>query len=118
MHWFKENKLLPYADRKLIDVIRKEQANAVEDDYRIGMITDYLNGKSEVCVLQIWQHALNMGEFSKPTKKDSQEIGLIMQNFENWKKQPYPKTFAGFGSQRWWRREGCADIDSFDDIEL
>lgn len=118
LHLFKQKKLPPYADRKLIDVIRKEQANAVEDDYRIGMITEYLNGKSEVCVLQIWQHALNMGEFSKPTKKDSQEIGLIMQNLENWKKQPYPKTFAGFGSQRWWRKEGCADIDSFDDIDI
>ena len=32
LHLYKENKLLPYADRKLIDVIRKEQANAVEDD--------------------------------------------------------------------------------------
>jgi hypothetical protein len=76
----------------------------VEDDYRVGMIEDYLSEKTEICVLELWQNALNMGEFSKPSKKDSNEIGLIMQGFSDWVKQPNPKRFKQFGLQKWWRR--------------
>lgn len=94
----------PYADRDLVSVIREMQAAAVEDDYRVGMIEDYLDGKTEICVLELWQNALNMGEFSKPSKKDSNEIGLIMQGFSDWVKQPNPKRFKQFGLQKWWRR--------------
>lgn len=94
----------PYADRDLVAVIREMQAAAVEDDYRVGMIEDYLTEKTEICVLELWQNALNMGEFSKPSKKDSNEIGLIMQGFSDWAKQPNPKRFKQFGLQKWWRR--------------
>ena len=94
----------PYADRDLVAVIREMQAAAVEDDYRVGMIEDYLDGKTEICVLELWQNALNMGEFSKPSKKDSNEIGLIMQGFSDWVKQPNPKRFKQFGLQKLWRR--------------
>jgi hypothetical protein len=84
------------------------QAAAVEDDYRVGMIEDYLEDRTEVCVLEIWQNALKMGEFSKPSKKDSTEIALILQGFDGWEKQPKVKRFADFGVQKWWRKGGFA----------
>ncbi len=96
----------PYANRELISVIREQQTAALEDDYRVGIIEDYLDGRSEVCVLEIWQNALKMGDFSKPSKKDSSEIALILQSFDGWKKQPKVKRFANFGVQKWWRRKG------------
>ena len=96
----------PYADRDLVSVIREMQAAAVEDDYRVGMIEDYLENRTEVCVLEIWQNALKMGEFSKPSKKDSTEIALILQGFDGWEKQPKVKRFANFGVQKWWRKGG------------
>lgn len=99
-----KGEMKPYADRDLVTVIREMQAAAVEDDYRVGMIEDYLTDKTEICVLELWQNALNMGEFSKPSKKDSNEIGLIMQGFSDWVKQPNPKRFKQFGLQKWWRR--------------
>ena len=98
----------PYADRDLVAVIREMQAAAVEDDYRVGMIEDYLEERTEVCVLEIWQNALKMGEFSKPSKKDSTEIALILQGFDGWEKQPKVKRFADFGVQKWWRKGGTA----------
>jgi predicted P-loop ATPase len=102
----------PYADRDLVAVIREMQAAAVEDDYRVGMIEDYLEERTEVCVLEIWQNALKMGEFSKPSKKDSTEIALILQGFDGWEKQPKVKRFANFGVQKWWRKgEFAADED-------
>ena len=96
----------PYADRRLISEIREKQQDATEDDFRVGMIQSYLDGRHETCVLELWQNALGMSEYSKPTKKDSQEIGIIMQSMDGWEKQPKPKRFPGYGLQRWWARTG------------
>ena len=99
----------PYADRKLTNTIRAMQANATEDDYRVGMIEGYLEGKSETCVLELWRDALNMGEYSKPSKKDSNEIGLILQALDGWEKQPKPKRIPEYGLQKWWKRTGAGE---------
>ena len=99
-----DGEMKPYADRDLVSVIREMQAAAVEDDYRVGMIEDYLTDKKEICVLEIWQRALKMSEFSKPSKKDSNEIGLIMQSMPGWEKQQTVKRFDDFGVQKWWAR--------------
>ena len=100
---FDKGEMLPYADRSLIDEIRRKQSAAVEDDYRQGMIESYLRGRQEVCVLELWERALQNREFSKPTKKDSIEIGLIMQSMDGWEKQTTSKRFDGYGKQRWWK---------------
>jgi hypothetical protein len=50
-----------------------------------------------------------MGEFSKPSKKDSTEIALILQGFDGWDKQPKVKRFANFGVQKWWKKGNVAD---------
>lgn len=117
-HLFDEEKLPPYADRSLTEIIRKKQQDAVEDDYRVGMISDYIKDKSEVCVLELWQEALKMGSYSKPEKKDSNEIGLIMQSLDGWDKAKNPKRFAKFGLQKYWVREhpDFEEIDTDDDI--
>ena len=96
----------PYADRRLISEIREKQQDATEDDFRVGMIQSYLDGRHETCVLELWQNALGMSEYSKPAKKDSQEIGIIMQSMDGWEKQPKAKRFPGYGLQRWWARTG------------
>lgn len=101
-----EEEMKPYANRELISVIREQQEAAVEDDYRVGMIEDYLERKNEICVLELWQNALKMGEFSKPSKKESNELGLIMQSMPEWEKQPKVRRFDNFGVQKWWKREG------------
>ena len=102
---YDKGELLPYADVSLLKEIKQEQSKAVEDDYRVGLIESYLDGQQEVCILELWVKALHNGEFSKPTKKDSIEIGLIMQGFTNWEKQEKAKRFDEFGLQRWWKRK-------------
>lgn len=117
-HLFDEGKLPPYADRSLTEIIRKKQQEAVEDDYRVGMISDYIKDKSEVCVLELWQEALKMGNFSKPEKKDSNEIGLIMQSLDGWEKAKKTKRIAGYGVQKYWARkyDDIEEVDADDDI--
>lgn len=114
---FDKGELKPYADQSLTDVIRKKQSDAVEDDFRIGMIKAYLEDKDEVCVLQLWQEALQMGIYSKPEKKDSNEIGLIMQSLsDDWEKQSKPKRMKNYGLQKWWKRVRF-DKGPFNEIE-
>lgn len=94
-----------YAKRELLDVIRQHQSDATEDDYRVGMIQGYIEDKDAICILDLWQNALGMGEYSKPTKKDSIEIGLIMQSQPGWSKQSRVRRFGSYGPQKWWARE-------------
>ena len=100
-----EGKLKPYADSTLSEVIKERQASATQDDYREGMIRDFLEGKEEVCIPMLWYEALGMRSDLKPTRKDSTEIGLIMQNCEGWVKQKKTKKFKDYSSQRYWKRE-------------
>ena len=108
-HLFDKGELKPYADRELLDVIREAQSTAVQDDYRIGMIEAYLENKDEVCALELWQEGLQNSVYSKPDRKDSNELILIMQSFHDWERQPKAKRFPSFGLQRYWKRV------SFDD---
>ena len=48
---------------------------------------------------------------TKPTKKDSTEIGLIMQNMTDWEKQRTGKHFNEFGVQRWWMKRNLLDFE-------
>lgn len=100
---YDKGELKPFADRQLIDVIRNNQSRAVEDDYREGLIEEYLKDKEEVCVLQIWKYAFD-NERSKPSKKDSNEIALILNKVEGWEKQKRMKRFGEFGPQMYWMK--------------
>ena len=102
---FYEDNLKPYADETLTEVIRERQAFATQDDYREGMIRDFLEGKDEVCIPMLWYEALGMRSDIKPTRKDSTEIGIIMQNCEGWVKQKSAKKFKDYALQRYWKKE-------------
>ncbi len=102
---YDRGELKPYADPTLTQVIRERQSNATQDDYREGMIRDFLETKEEVCIPMLWYEALKMRSDIKPARKDSTEIGLIMQSCEGWVRQKTPKSFKDYGTQRYWKRE-------------
>lgn len=100
---FLQDKLPPVLDKSLIEEVQYHQESALEDDYRIGMITQYLNDKQDgeyTCIIELWERAL--GETVKPTRKDSNEISLIMQNLPGWVKLGSPKRTSRWGVQRCW----------------
>lgn len=99
---YDRGEMLPYADQSIIGLIRSEQDAAVEDDYRTGMIEEYLEGRSEVCSLQLWREALK-NEYAPMSKRDSMDIGLIMQSMPGWEKEKKAKRFTGYGVQRFWK---------------
>lgn len=103
---YDNGELLPYPDYALIDEIKTEQDAALEEDYRVGMIKSYLDTKriDEVCVLDLWEHALQQ-DYTKPSRKDSDEIVQIMANFNDWQRMSGVKRFVDYGVQRYWKRK-------------
>lgn len=104
-HLYDLGKLPAYADDSLLDEIRARQEKAVEDDYREGMIEAYLD-KTEikmVCILEIWQKALG-NEYSKPSRKDSNDIATMLNKQKEWVKAEKPTRFAAYGLQKYWSK--------------
>jgi predicted P-loop ATPase len=86
---FKHGDMKPYASRELIEIIREAQENAMEDDWRIGAIEQYLDDTKKkpndfVSVIELWYNALGMQAESKPSRKDSIEISQIMTQIGGW----------------------------------
>lgn len=98
-----ENQLPPYPDPDLLDEIRHQQQNAMEEDWRVGLIADYMAHKrvgDTVCVLELWYNALGMESTKKPTRKDSVEISQMIRSMPGWTVES--KVMRGnYGQQRY-----------------
>ena len=103
----------PYPDKKLLEIIKEEQSKATEDDYRVGLIAEFLREQRVTCVLKIWRECL--GEWNaKPSKKDSAEIGQILDRLPGWEREKIPQRFANYGHQRVWKRKALKLIPTDD----
>lgn len=98
----------PYADRTLKPEIEAEQENAVEEDYRVGMIERFLEETThnKVCTLMLWEQALGMSlDYKRPEKSDQTQIGLIMRNVKGWLRMGGKHDFGEkYGKQKYWLR--------------
>lgn len=106
---YNRGEMLPVADRSLMDDYKLAQADAQEDDWRIGKIADYLSDKpngSFVCILQIFREALlpDPDRLKNPTARESREIGRIMQQFPEWERYKNAVRLQGYGVQKCWQR--------------
>ena len=88
---YREDRLQPFAKKEVLEQIRAAQEAAMEDDWRVGQIEQYLEDtkrapNSTVSVIELWHRALSEPEESKPTRKDSIEISQIITNVPGWVK--------------------------------
>ena len=100
---YDRGELNPYADRNLLAEIKEKQEAAVEDDYRVGMISEYLAEKKKVCILEIWKYALD-NSFTKPTRRESNEVTLILQSLGEWERGKV-EHHPAFGNQLFWYKK-------------
>ena len=103
---YKQGNMPPVADPSLIADYRKAQENAMEDDWRVGMIEQYLSSKRPsdyVCVKELYKRCLYPDSNQEPTPKDSREIGQIMDALPGIEKVGLQYT-EQYGRQRCWRR--------------
>ena len=101
---YKEDKLQPFAKKEILEQIRAAQEAAMEDDWRIGQIEQYLNDmkkapNSTVSVIELWHRALNNHDEIKPTRKDSIEITQIIMSIPGWVACEKP-AYTTWGRQR------------------
>ena len=109
VHLYKEGQLQAFAKKEVLDEIRAAQAMAMEDDWRIGAIEQYLEEQKPrtgdtVSVIELWHNALNEAEEKKPTRKDSIEIGQILSNIPGWVQLPNPIR-TKWGRQKAFRKD-------------
>ena len=81
----------------------------MEDDWRVGAITDYLDQtkkdpKATVSIIELWHCALNEPDEVKPCRKDSIEIAQIMNGIPGWKRTDTILT-TRWGKQKVYRKE-------------
>lgn len=113
---YKAGNMPAVANRDLLLTIQEKQAEAVEDDFRVGMIADYLESHDTVCILELWEKALK--EDFKPSKRDSNDISLIMQNMEGWEKSKSAHRYGEYGVQKVWTKVRKETADEKDFIEI
>ena len=114
VHLYKEGNLQPFAKAEVLEQIRAAQEAAMEDDWRIGAIEQYLADSkpqqgATVSVIELWHRALGEPEESKPTRKDSIEITQIISNVPGWIQCPKP-IMTNWGKQRAFRKDDYASI--------
>lgn len=98
---YKKGLLPTVSDVTLSEEIFARQESATEYDYRTDVIREYLKGRTRVCVLQLWQQALGE-KYSRPSRRDSAELGLIMQQMKGWVTSNSTLYFEGYGRHRGW----------------
>ena len=100
-------------DMRFEEELRRNADAHMTQDSRVGVIQDYLDSQAEgkVCILQIWREALKEDGF--PEKKDSRELGNLMDNrIEGWKNTGKTATFKKYGKKcKYWVRTEFNDRD-------
>ena len=109
-----------FAKRELVDQYRQHQDAAMQDDWRVGAIGEYLKSKNPgdyVCAREIMHEALSPDSEHKkdPTLQDSKIIGQIMrQEFPEWERMNKSVYLGDYGRQRCWRLKRGYDFNEED----
>lgn len=115
LHDYREGKAQPFINPELLGDVRAAQRAATEEDWREGAIEAYLADKTQTCILDLWENALGNASFTKPSKKDSNEIGLIMQNIPGWTRIGTQR-MGKYGAPKCWGRDDIPE-NLFSDIQ-
>lgn len=97
----------------MFDIVQQRQKNALEDDWRVGVIESYLEARTETCIIEVWHDALAMTE--KPNARQSREIGAILDSLDGWERAEGKKRFGEYSSQRFWRKRVTAMLVPVDE---
>ena len=115
---FKQGKMPPFADYQLLKDYQAKQEEAMEDDWRVGKMADWLemfNPGEKVCAYQIFIECLYPDSSARPKQNDSRAIGQIMAKMDGWESCGIKKTDK-YGKQRCWVKSGSGEQMSVEDL--
>ena len=108
-----QDEMPPYPNPAILAEIEDQQQRALEEDWRTGLIADYMARKhvgDHTCVLDLWYNALGMEPTKKPTRKDSLEISQMIRTIPGWIEES--KVMRGnYGAQRYYVKKYDAQME-------
>lgn len=117
----KAGNMQPFASKELVSEYKKYQDAAMEDDWRVGVIEDYLRkfGVGErVCCLQIFRECISPDqEHGNPKKAESSAIGQIMSKQRDWRRLKSTSRFGKYGTQKGWERVAGDTSETVETVE-
>ena len=98
-----------YANPNLVGLYREAQENAMQDDWRVGAISAFLERKSSgelTCVREVCHRALSPNpDFPKePSLAESKDIGRILNKMRGWERVGTRK-IGIYGAQKCWKKK-------------
>ena len=105
---YKDGKMPNYASKALVNEYRKRQEDAMQDDWRVGAIQQFLDKKYDgeyTCVREICHRALSSDPDRphEPSLVESKDIGMIMNKMPGWERRS-PRQVGNYGRQRCWQK--------------
>lgn len=73
---------IPYKFKKEMELL---QSRSKEEDYRVGIIENYLENKDFCCPFEIWCEAFGHSMKEKYTRTDSKKIIDVLEKLEGWR---------------------------------
>lgn len=116
---FKAGNMPPFADYHLLKEYQKMQDEAMEDDWRVGKISSYLERFApgeKVCAIQIYKECLNPDSTTNPKPYESREIGQIIGKISGWEKSSARFYTEKYGQQRGWIKTEQSKVSSVDEL--
>ena len=110
-----------FADERYVDLYRQAQENAMQDDWRVGAIQEFLSKKLPgdlTCIREVCHRALSPNsDFPKePSLAESKDIGRILNKLSDWERVNSPKRVGAYGTQRCWvKKDTGAEPPPWDD---
>ena len=95
---------------EMVRYLKEHQKDFMPEDTKAGMIQAFLDSYTgdTVCSKQLYKEALNHA-FDEPKQWEIREINEIMnQCVTGWTYFSNPRSFAGYGRQKGWKRERSA----------
>lgn len=107
---YKKGKMPNFADERYVDLYRQAQENAMQDDWRVGAIVEFLakNLPGEfTCIREVCHRALSPNpEFPKePSLAESKDIGRILNKLDDWERVSSSRKIGSYGSQKCWKKK-------------
>lgn len=98
---YKDGKKFLKVPKELEDKLKDIQTKYYVEDSDEGLIQEFLEGRKETCLLQIWKEALSHTQpRDKATRGDKERITNILRNIPNWElydgNEQHKKRISGF----------------------
>ena len=106
---YRKKQMPNYANPNLVGLYREAQENAMQDDWRVGAISAFLERKSPgelTCVREVCHRALSPNpDFPKePSLAESKDLGRILNKMRGWERVG-TRRIGAYGAQRCWKKK-------------